>query len=323
VWLVSGFGEPVWLESGRTELDTDVLSELLAEFDRHDWATPLVRNGSAARAASLAAPWIRRLMVMPLRAAGRTSGWLVATGAPTERAFTEVDSRLFETVAALLALHVRNLTLDRQNDELKLSFVRSMVTAIDAKDPYTRGHSDRVAVVAQALAAKLGLDAAQQSSIRLAGLLHDLGKVGVDDAILRKPGRLTPQEFAQIRRHPEIGRRILADLNGFEHVLPGVLHHHEAFDGSGYPHGLAAERIPRMARILAVADAFDAMGTDRPYRPGLTPHEVASILEAGAGRQWDPVVVRALMADRRRIEQLWMQSDSHGPASRPQSDWRR
>jgi hypothetical protein len=320
-WLMSGVESPVWMESGAIEVDSGSLPELLAEFDSHDWSRPLVRNGNNLRAASLTVPWIRHLMLTPLRCAGRTGGWLVVTGTHHGRGFTAAQATLVATVASMLASCLRSAALDRQKDDLKLSFIRSLVTTIDAKDPYTRGHSDRVAVVAHALAAKLGLDSAQQSAIRLAGLLHDIGKIGIDDAILRKPGRLTPHEFEQIRRHPEIGRRILADLQGFEHVLPGVLHHHEAFNGSGYPHGLAGDRIPRMARILAVADAFDAMGTDRPYRPGLTPQEVVSILESGAGTQWDPIVVQALIADRRRIEQLWLQTDDVVKSPRPQSDF--
>lgn len=314
VWLQDGLPEPAWVTSGELPLDPATLPALLAEFDRHDWKRPLVRNGREGRPASTTVPEIRNLVVAPLKCTGRIGGWLLAVNAVKGGSFGTVEGSLTTSVASVLATHMQNVSLFRENDELIVSFVRSLVSTIDAKDAYTRGHSVRVAAVAKFLTRQLGLNEEQAEAIHLSGLLHDIGKIGVDDAILRKPGRLTTEEFDQIKRHPVIGCQILSGLKNLEHVLPGVLHHHENYDGSGYPDGLSSTDIPRMARILSVADAFDAMRSDRPYRAGLTTEQVISILDAGVGRQWDPVIVRALTSSRLEVESVW-QSAHADPAT--------
>ena len=182
--------------------------------------------------------------------------------------------------------------------------VRALTSAIDAKDPYTCGHSDRVARVAVRLAEELGCDAKTLNTLYLAGLLHDIGKIGVNDAVLHKAGKLSDDEYAHIKQHVNIGHRILNDLAKLEDVLPVVLHHHESWDGGGYPHRLATQRIPLPARIVAVADAFDAMSSDRPYRKGMPDEKVEEILRAGAGQQWDPEVVDAFFRVREDIRRI-------------------
>ena len=186
-----------------------------------------------------------------------------------------------------------------------------MVSTIDAKDAYTRGHSERVALVAKILAEQLGLTASESEDIHLSGLLHDIGKVGVDDRILRKESPLDANEFEQIKKHPEIGCRILSGLVNLEHVLPGVRHHHESFDGNGYPEQLQGEEIPLMARILAVADSYDAMGSDRPYRAGMPLDRIESIFRENKGPQWDPRVIGAYFEARVQIRKLW---SAHRPS---------
>jgi HD-GYP domain-containing protein (c-di-GMP phosphodiesterase class II) len=131
--------------------------------------------------------------------------------------------------------------------------------------------------------------------------LHDIGKIGIDDAVLRKPGKLTNEEFEHIKEHPELGYRILADIKQLADVLPAVLHHHEQWDGRGYPFKLSGELIPMIARIVAVADAFDAMTSDRPYRPGMAIEKVDEIFTSGRGRQWDPEVVAAYFSAHQDI----------------------
>ena len=145
--------------------------------------------------------------------------------------------------------------------------MRALTSAIDAKDPYTCGHSDRVARIAVRLAKELGCDAEMLHTLYMAGLLHDIGKIGIDDAVLRKPGKLTEAEFEHIKQHPELGYRILADIKQLADVLPAVLHHHEQWDGKGYPFKLAGDQIPLIARIVAVADAYDAMTQRPPLSP--------------------------------------------------------
>jgi HD-GYP domain-containing protein (c-di-GMP phosphodiesterase class II) len=141
----------------------------------------------------------------------------------------------------------------------------------------------------------------------MGGLLHDIGKIGIDDQVLRKPGRLTPAEFEHIKLHPDLGYNILKEVKQLEDVLPIVRHHHEAWDGSGYPHNLAGTDIPYLARICAVADAFDAMSSDRPYRKGMPDEKVDTIFHEGRGNQWDAEIVDAFFAVRDEIRETCRQ----------------
>jgi putative nucleotidyltransferase with HDIG domain len=173
---------------------------------------------------------------------------------------------------------------------------RAMVAAIDARDPYTRAHSVSVAAYAEAIGRRMGLSAPVLASLRKAALLHDVGKIGVPDAILTKPGPLTADEYDTVKRHPEIAIEILGHLSFLEEQLPLILHHHERYDGRGYPSGLVGERIPIGARILAVADALDTMFSPRTYKPAYQLDQVRAELIAGSGRQFDPAVIQATLA---------------------------
>ena len=167
--------------------------------------------------------------------------------------------------------------------------------AIEARDAYTRGHSARVTKLAEAVARRLGWSEERLASLRVGGPLHDIGKLGVSDDVLRKEGRLDEEEFAQIREHPKIGARILLRVTALREALPYVLYHHERWDGGGYPTGKAGKEIPLEARVLAIADAFDAMTSDRPYRRALTRAEALAELERCAGTQFDPEIVRVFL----------------------------
>ena len=175
----------------------------------------------------------------------------------------------------------------------------ALVTAVDNKDRYTRRHSEDVMHYSRQLAAALGLSRDVQRTMEVAALLHDVGKIGVPDAVLRKPGRLCDDEYAAIKQHPLMGSVIVGAVPGFEDTLDAVRHHHERWDGDGYPFGLRGAETPLPARIMAVADAYSAMTTDRPYRKGMAPAKALAILEDGAGTQWDPVCVQAFLAARR------------------------
>ena len=161
-----------------------------------------------------------------------------------------------------------------------------------------------MARISVALAAELGCERKQLETLYLSGLLHDVGKIGINDSVLRKPGKLTDIEYEHIKLHPEIGYRILHDLKQLGEVLPVVRHHHEAWDGRGYPFGLSGEEIPQMARIVAVADAFDAMSSDRPYRKGMDDDRLDEILREGAGKQWDANVIHAFFSIRDKIREI-------------------
>ena len=175
-----------------------------------------------------------------------------------------------------------------------LPTVRTLAEAIEAKDPYTRGHSELVGRYAAAIARHLGLSEREVKAAHLGGLLHDCGKVGVPDEILLKPGRLTDEEYAIMKRHPEVGMRIVAPLEALpEEAADAVLHHHEHFDGSGYPHGLQGEAIHLVARIVHVADAYEAMTAARIYRAPRTVAYIREEFERWSGRQFDPMVLEA------------------------------
>lgn len=176
--------------------------------------------------------------------------------------------------------------------------LNSLVTAVDAKDRYTRRHSEDVLALSLQIARELGLDDATCYHIQVAALLHDIGKIGVPDSILRKPGKLTPDEYEAVKQHALMGAGIISAVPGFEETLDAVRHHHERWDGDGYPFGLRGEDIPRLARIMAVADAFSAMTTDRPYRKGMDASAALRILQEGADTQWDPICVAAFTRSR-------------------------
>ncbi len=174
-----------------------------------------------------------------------------------------------------------------------VEFVSSLASALDARDPYTAGHSIRVSEYSCAIARAMNVPESEREIIRVGALLHDIGKIGISDAVLQKPGKLTPEEEALIRQHPVIGRKILECVQGFDAYLPVVELHHENWDGLGYPHGLKGEETPRIARIVKVADSYDAMTSDRPYRRGMRHEEAIRILEQNAGTQLDPAAVQA------------------------------
>jgi HD-GYP domain-containing protein (c-di-GMP phosphodiesterase class II) len=168
--------------------------------------------------------------------------------------------------------------------------------AIEARDPYTRGHSARVSAIAEVIARRLGWRGTRLAALRLGGQLHDVGKLNLDGAVLNKPGPLDDDERQEVRRHPLAGARLIRPFASLRPALPYVLFHHERWDGTGYPTGRSREQIPPGARILALADAFDAMISNRPYRPALPLHRALAEVRACAGSQFDPAVVRAFLA---------------------------
>jgi putative nucleotidyltransferase with HDIG domain len=174
--------------------------------------------------------------------------------------------------------------------------VRGFALAVEAKDQYTHGHSENVMKYTVVLARQMGLSPQDVEQVKYAGLLHDIGKIGVSESILNKPGRLTDEEFEEIRKHPELGARIISDVPFLKSLVPLVRHHHEFYNGGGYPDGIDGENIPFGARVLSVADAFEAMTSDRPYRKSLPRTVATDILRKESGTQFDPLVVDAFLA---------------------------
>lgn len=194
----------------------------------------------------------------------------------------------------------RTKQLGQKNLDLRKGYIqtiRALAEAIDAKDAYTRGHSERVAVYSSRIARELNLDKEMIERVYFSGLLHDVGKIGIPDAIISKPARLNEEEYNEIQRHPEIGAKILEPVEFLSSIVPCVRHHHEWFDGSdrGYPDRLAGNKIPLPSRVILVADTVEAMTSDRPYRKGLPLNVVIDELAKYSGRQFDPTVVDAFM----------------------------
>ena len=189
-------------------------------------------------------------------------------------------------VRSLLNLRKTYLELETRD-----SLIKALSQAIEAKDPYTRGHSERVAEYSRKLGIKMGLDKEKVEALYWAGILHDIGKIAVPTNILIKPEKLTDEEYEKIKIHPEFSYKICKELKTLKQVLPAIRHHHERYDGNGYPDGLKENKIPLEARIMAVCDSFDAMTSDRAYRKALSKEEAIKILRNGKGKQWDPEIV--------------------------------
>jgi putative nucleotidyltransferase with HDIG domain len=236
----------------------------------------------------------RQLLAVPLQRQEQVLGCMFLLDKQTSE-FDSVDAKLFNSIANESAIYLENSLLFGDVHGLMMGLLHSLTSAVDAKDSYTCGHSERVALLSRHLATEIGLPDPDVEQIYMAGLLHDVGKIGVPESVLQKTGRLTPEEFDQMKKHPEIGARILADVKQIKALIPGVLHHHERYDGRGYPIGLAGAAIPLMGRIICLADCFDAMTSNRTYRKAL-PLEVAlTEIRRCAGTQFDPTLAEAFL----------------------------
>jgi len=296
--------QSVLLSFGDCPLDNPRFTRLIEHLDIGTTNRPVVVNRAITQRDDWPQAEVRQMVVVSLAEGDNLFGWLAAINHVDDGEFGTVEASLLSSVAAILGIHSGNIELYRQQSELLAGIIRALTAAIDAKDPYTRGHSDRVARVAVRLAEELGCDAETVQTMYLSGLLHDIGKIGIDDSVLRKPGKLSDEEYEHIKQHVDIGHKILRDLRKLDDVLPVILHHHESWDGGGYPHKLDSEKIPLSARIVAVADAFDAMGSDRPYRKGMPDEKIDEIFRTGSGQQWDPKVVDAFFHVRDDVRKI-------------------
>jgi putative nucleotidyltransferase with HDIG domain len=207
-----------------------------------------------------------------------------------------VQLRTVSAVGAQIALSAENLRLLEGLRRTFDSSIEAVATAIEARDGYTESHCRRLAVYSAAVAERLGLSPAEIEAVRLGALLHDVGKIGIRDEVLLKPGRFTPAERTEMQRHAEIGHRVVIPIFGLTSTTVAcVRHHHEWWDGSGYPDGLAGDAIPLGARIVAVVDVWDALSTVRPYKEACSPAQVRELLEKGGGGQFDPRVLEVFL----------------------------
>lgn len=302
---------------GVNAFDDDAVKAIVTRFGKLARRQPVVSNNCSR----LEINGLECFVLVPVNSRSDEFGWIVAlnrsdaaiaflsdlTTSAVELAgpeFGTFEAGLIQSAASFLASHAKNAMLYQQQEQLRTGIIRALINAIDAKDHYTCGHSDRVAEISRRLAQELDLPPKQCDEIYLSGLLHDVGKIGIPDRILQKEEQLTGEEFELLKQHPVIGYRVLKDLEEISYVLPGVLHHHESLDGTGYPDGLVGEEIALQARIISVADAFDAMTSDRPYRRGISLSEAEAVLRTNEGPQWDPNVLEAYFSAQEDIQQI-------------------
>ena len=231
---------------------------------------------------------IQSLVAVPIRRGDKIIGVLAALNKINKADFDSTDIKLLTSVANASGVYLDNLQLYQDLRDLLLGVLRALTSSIDAKDPYTCGHSERVAIISRWLGEALSLSAAQVNNIYLGGLLHDVGKIGVSEAVLGKTGKLVENERDQMCKHPQIGKNILEGIKQMAEVMPAVLTHHERFDGSGYPQGLKGENIPLAGRIVMLADSFDAMTSERTYHKALPWATALSEIRRCRGTQFDP-----------------------------------
>lgn len=251
---------------------------------------------------------------VPMQARGRPVGVLTATERADGKEFTAHDHKLLEGLSAMGAASLMNCRLHAVVNRQMISTIRALACAVDAKDRYTHAHSDRVAQLSLATARQLGVTGSESiRKVELCGLLHDIGKIGIPDAILAKPGRLTPEEFAIIKTHVSIGGRIVREVNGLEDVAEAIEHHHERYDGLGYPDGLADVEIPLTSKIIAVSDTFDSLTSNRSYRRRTQTERALQEIARCQGTQFDPNVVESFRAALARSPELALPPSDSSP----------
>jgi len=295
--------------SEASQRSSSQLEALVEQFGDEARQGPVVKNRLHETGLCPELPDLQEFILVAVSTSMGPIGWLLGLNKrqPDEMAGHELlwdlsynefgtpEASLLSTAGAMLASYAHNLAFVKERESLLVSVVRTLVSAIESKDAYTCGHSERVALYGKCLAKEAGYDQEACERLYLTGLLHDVGKIGVSDAVLKKEGILTTEEFAEIQKHPELGWAILRDLEQLAYVLPGVLHHHERVDGRGYPDNLGSDEIPRDGQLLAVVDAFDAMTSDRPYRRGMPVEKAVEIFREGAGTQWDVTLVETFL----------------------------
>lgn len=248
-------------------------------------------------------PWMSRMGGYHLLGVGIGNDEGAVFLARSTRPYTEAEGISLKLVARQLARARERSCLYVSLERTTTEAISALAAALESRDDTTGEHIRRTQVLAGEVAGRIGLGPGQVRVVQYASMLHDIGKIGIPDSILNKPGGLTPEEWRAMRRHPEIGAHIIGRIAGFEDVVEAVLHHHERPDGVGYPSGLAGDEVPISARLISVIDAYDAMTNNRPYREAMSHEEALAELERGSGTQFDPAVVEALEAvlhDRRK-----------------------
>ena len=238
---------------------------------------------------------ISSLLAAPLRTKGDLQGFVIAISCNTHHTFSDGHGKILVIFSSRAILALENARLFKELNQAFTQTIEGLVAALEAKDNYTRGHSERVAHFARLIAEAMGLNPKEADTVTHAALLHDIGKIGIHVEYLNKPGKLTEEEERMFQLHPLLSKNIIQPIQFLEDIVPIVYHHHEHYDGSGYPEGRKGDEIPIGARILAVADSFEVMISDRPYRKALSRREAITELKRCSGTQFDPEVVKVFL----------------------------
>ncbi len=291
-------GQDTLVIAGEIDLTVEQLKDLLAGSVSSLFGVDnraIVANEFASLECPDAARAVENFVAVPLVAEGKRIGVLIGLN-KLDGDFDSVDQKLLGSIGNQASVFLANNRLYADLQELLMGVLNALTAAIDAKDPYTSGHSQRVSLISRRIAEEMGFESEKVEQINLCGLLHDIGKIGVPEAVLRKPGRLNEQEYAEIRRHPSVGARILGGIRQLDGVIPALLTHHERPDGNGYPQGLSGEEVPVEGFIIGLADSFDAMTSDRTYRDALPLESVIEEIRRHAGKQFDERVVDVFLS---------------------------
>ncbi|QNN24606.1 HD domain-containing protein [Planctomycetales bacterium ZRK34] len=280
-------------DTGSDDAALRIIGRIL--FERFGGASPTIIEDVSTLDIPGIADIAERLLIVPITIEGKPIALLFGADKIDGSALSSVDSKLVTSTSQNMAIFLDNAMLYEDMQDMFMGTLHSLVSSIDAKDSYTCGHSERVAWLSRQLAESAGLDPYTVERVYLSGLVHDVGKIGVPEAVLRKPGKLTNEEFDMIKAHPEIGVRILKDIRQMQDLLPGVLHHHERYDGRGYPYKIAGQDIPLFGRLICLADSFDAMSSTRTYRQAMPLEKVLEEISNCAGTQFDPELAKVFV----------------------------
>ena len=244
----------------------------------------------------------RNIICVPVKVKKKIIGVLEAINKKGKKGFDKEDLSLLTSLADQVAIALDNSRLYQELEEMFFQTADSLADAIEQRDPYTGGHTQRVTLYSQAIAKYLQLKPLERKWLKITSVLHDIGKIGIEDHILKKPTRLSPKEFDLIKHHSDIGAKIIEHIRQLKEIVPGVKYHHEQINGKGYPDGLRGKDIPILAKIVAVADTYDAMTTDRPYRKAMEKEAAIEELKRCSGTQLDKEVVEAFIHAYRKGE---------------------
>jgi len=244
----------------------------------------------------------RNIICVPVKVKKKIIGVLEAINKKGKRGFDKEDLSLLTSLADQVAIALDNSRLYQELEEMFFQTADSLADAIEQRDPYTGGHTQRVTLYSQAIAKYLQLKPLERKWLKITSVLHDIGKIGIEDHILKKPTRLSTKEFDLIKHHSDIGAKIIGHIRQLKEIVPGVKYHHEQINGKGYPDGLRGKDIPILAKIVAVADTYDAMTTDRPYRRAMEKEAAIEELKRCSGTQLDKEVVEAFITAYRKGE---------------------